>query len=890
MPLVSDNIPALIQGVSQQPGALRSTNQLEAQENCYSSPVEGLMKRPPTEHVAKVSDVAMDTALISTINRTATQRFEAIISNGAVQVFDLAGVAKTVSAVDDTTALLTGAVSVINGATFEMAKDPAETLIDFTTAGITTATVKLQLSVDGSSWADADTRTTNGTTVGITIGSTKLYMRVIVSAWTAGTITGSVTYRNFRYLLTPSAKLNIKAMTVDDFTFVVNTLTIPAMDSTLSPTRTEEGMVFVKKGEYGSVYEIDIDEVVRATYTTSTTDVLTLSTTNIATNLYNNLVVWGAAGFTFTLIGSVIWIKKTSAFKLRTVDSQGGNSLETFKGVTTKFSNLPTEAPDGFVIAVDANPETDQGRYYVTAHVTQTGVAFGPVSWQESVNAGVHTTINAKTMPYSLIHNVGDTFTWQAITWDNRLAGDETTNLNPSFIGSTINEIMFYKNRLGFCADEDFSFSETASYFNFFRTTVTQIKDTDPVDSRATNATVSILKHAIQFNKNLVLFSDQTQFELPGSVALTTKTVSCSAVSNFESLTAVRPTNAGKVINFLFSRENYVGLKELFVSLSNADNMDAEDVSAHVPSYIPTGVFSMDTSTLDNLTAILTDGDPGAVYLYKTTWKDERKVQSAWFRWNLDDYTAQGVTVLSADFIGSVLYLLVQRNSKVFLEKVQILPNRVDPFVTYVTTLDRRLNETQLSARIYTAATNSTAFTLPYPITSTEMVVATRGVVDNTGFDDVGKQLQVLNAVVGTSLVTVQGDYSVNPVWIGQRLYAQVTLSPIYHRAKPSGAIDPAAVLQLLRGSVVYSKSGPFTVSVTPRGKSISNYIFTGRIVGDSANVLGTVSLLNGKFPFAILANNENVTISINSNGYLPFHLTSVEWEGTYTKRSSGRM
>lgn len=889
MPLVSDNIPNLIQGVSQQPGALRNISQLDAQENCYSSPVEGLMQRPPTEHVAKVSDTSLSTALIHTINRTSTQRFEAVISNGLVQVFGLDGTVKTVSAVDDVTTLLTGAVAVVNGSTFEMAKDPAETLIDFTVTGITTATVKLQGSVDGVAWTDLDTRTTNGTTVGVTIGATRLYMRAIVSAYTSGTITCTVTYKNFRYLLTPSAKANIKAMTVQDFTFVVNTLTVPAMASTLSPTRTEEGLVFVKKGEYGSTYEIIVDDVVRANYTTSDTVVTTLKTTNIATELYNDLVTWGGAGFTFTLIGSVIWIQKTSAFKLRTVDSQGGNSLETFKTVTTKFSNLPAEAPDGFVIAIDANPETEQGKYYVTARVTQTGVAFGPVSWQESVAQGVATTISAQTMPYSLIRNPGDTFTWQAVTWDQRVAGDAETNLSPSFIGSTINEVMFYKNRLGFLADDDFSFSEVGSYFNFFRTTVTQIKDSDPVDSSATNITVSILKHAIPFNKNLILFADQTQFEIPSNVSLTPKTVTCDVVSNFESLSAVKPTNAGKVINFLFSRENYVGLKELFVSLSNANNMEAEEVSAHVPAYVPAGAFSMDTSTLDDVTAILTDGDPGSLYIYKTTWKDEKKLQSAWFRWNLDDYTAQGVTVLSAEFIGSVLYLLVERNAKVFLEKVQILPNRVDPYVSYITTLDRRLTDLQLVSRTYSSVTNRTTLTLPYPITSTEMMVVTRGIADNTGFDDVGKQLEIDTATVGTSVITVVGDYSVNPLWIGQRLLAQADLSTIYHRAKPSGAIDPASILQLLRGSFVYSRSGAFTVSVTPRGKSTSDHVFTGRIVGDVNNVLGTVSLLSGKFPFGILANNENVTISVHSNEFLPFHLTSMEWEGTYTKRSIGR-
>ena len=54
MPLISSSIPNLINGVSQQPPALRLASQAEAVINCLPSPVEGLKKRPPLHHVAKL--------------------------------------------------------------------------------------------------------------------------------------------------------------------------------------------------------------------------------------------------------------------------------------------------------------------------------------------------------------------------------------------------------------------------------------------------------------------------------------------------------------------------------------------------------------------------------------------------------------------------------------------------------------------------------------------------------------------------------------------------------------------------------------------------------------------------------------------------------------------
>ena len=51
--IVNNAIPNLINGVSQQPETLRLSSQATDQENGYSSVVEGLRKRPPTEFVKK---------------------------------------------------------------------------------------------------------------------------------------------------------------------------------------------------------------------------------------------------------------------------------------------------------------------------------------------------------------------------------------------------------------------------------------------------------------------------------------------------------------------------------------------------------------------------------------------------------------------------------------------------------------------------------------------------------------------------------------------------------------------------------------------------------------------------------------------------------------------
>ena len=992
MALTSSSIPNLIQGVSQQPDSLRSVSQLEAQENCFSSTVEGLSRRPPTEHIQKISSVPFDTAFIHTINRDVTQRYKMVLSNGGIQVFGLDGVQKTIAYTDENLEILPATASMVTGATFQIAAAPGETLIDFTVTGITTATVIFEASpnADMSGAVPLATVSTNGTTVGLAIGA-NLYMRARISAWTSGSVEASVTYKNVRYLLTTDAKSKMRALTVADYTFVLNTEVIPGMDTVLSPSRTKEALVFVNQGQLGSVYNTYIDGFKESTFTTSATDNTTDTTANIATNILNDLntarttclllpgtssvktgvtrkispdvgvtsvdymyggtspvgttqmqmsvdgVAWDVVaqrsvagttfgipigsyiyvrivctvytsgvingnanynwGYGFQLSGSTVWVQNllNNDFAIKVDDPQGQSGIMAFKDTTLKFSSLPAIAPNGFVIAIDPDPSNDKGKYFVQAVSRQATDTFGQVNWTESIKQGIPYSVNQLSMPYALIHNPDDTFNFKVQPWVDRLVGETTllSNPDPSFIGTPINEIMFYKNRLGFLSDENFVFSEIGQYFNFWRTSIAVIKDSDPVDSRASNITVSILKRAVIHNKNLMLFSDQTQFLIPNDVALTSKTVRCDAVSNYTSLLDVAPVNAGAGIYFMFNRESYAGMCELTVSQTDSSVYESDEVSAHVPAYIPAGVFRLANSTLADCSVVLTTGDPSAAYVYKTKSQKTNKVQSAWFRWNFADNTASVTKVLNADWIDSTLYLMIQRNGEVFLEKIRLLPNFVDANSTYVTCLDRRLTEAQITGLSYNAFLNQTTFTLPYAITSSKMVVATRGIADNTGKDVVGRILQIVSATIGGTTMIVTGNYTNNPLWIGQRFFSNAQLSTLYVRKPSPGGtgliVDSSGILQLLKGTVVYSKSGPFVVSVTPVARPTSDYIFSGLIVGDSLNIVGATNLRSGQFKFSILTNNETVKITLHSDSTLPFHFTSLDWEGNFTKRSQGR-
>lgn len=87
MSLLTLNLPALTNGVSQQPPQVRSPDQCEAQENAWASLADGLIKRPPTEAVAKLLNAPITNAYVHDINRDSSERYTVIVANGVIRVF-----------------------------------------------------------------------------------------------------------------------------------------------------------------------------------------------------------------------------------------------------------------------------------------------------------------------------------------------------------------------------------------------------------------------------------------------------------------------------------------------------------------------------------------------------------------------------------------------------------------------------------------------------------------------------------------------------------------------------------------------------------------------------------------------------------------------------------
>ena len=675
------------------------------------------------------------------------------------------------------------------------------------------------------------------------------------------------------YLAAANPAKNFRATTVADYTFFVNRTVTAQASATLSPSRPYEAIVVVNSGQYGKTYSIAINGSNKASYTTgdgsSASHATQIVTTHIAAQLSSQLTT---NGITNTYSGSVIYISSATDFTITTSDGYGDTAMYAIKDHVQRFSLLPGDAVvDGFTVQVAGDVATASDDYY-----TKFDKSSGSGVWKEAAKPGIGVGLDSSTMPHALIREADGTFTFSELDWGDRMVGDEDSAPDPSFVGRTISDVFFYRNRLGLLADEAVLFSEAGEFFNFYPTTVAQILDSDPIDYSVSHTKVSILNYAIPFNKELMLFSAQTQFSVEAGDILTVKTLAIKVATEFECSPGAAPVNMGNSLYFAVPKGDYEGVREYFIA-NTTDTEDAADVTSHVPRYIPKGVYKIAAATNDDFLCLLTTSERNAMYVYKFYWSNNEKLQSAWSKWVFPD-TDQ---ILNADFIESELFLVINRPDGLYLECLSISLGDTAPEEPYIVNLDRKV---LVPAGSGTFDGTYTTVPLLWPITDGDYLA----VVATGQPQPAGTLLEVTEGAPGYG--RVKGDFSDCDLLVGRKYLFRYKLSPLLIR-QDSGAgqkADMMGRLQVRTATVNYSETGYFQAKVTPLHRDTYTYTYTGKTLGLPSATLGTINMASGKFSFPVLSQNTTVDIELLSDSPLPCSFLSLDWEGFYVRRSKG--
>lgn len=193
-----------------------------------------------------------------------------------------------------------------------------------------------------------------------------------------------------------SAKQDIRAATIADYTFISNVKAIPDTDSTLiapaaARPASNEALVWVKAANYGQKYRVTVNSTTVVVETATAAVIVNgatvtetkISTAEIAESIKTGLA--GVSGLTIARVGSVLHLTSSSSFTVAASDARANADITAITDSVQAFTELPTIAPNGYQIEVEGDPGNKWDSYYVEFRPRAGAGTFGEGSWVETV-------------------------------------------------------------------------------------------------------------------------------------------------------------------------------------------------------------------------------------------------------------------------------------------------------------------------------------------------------------------------------------------------------------------------------------------------------------------------------------------------------------------------
>jgi len=888
MAVISKAIPTLLRGVSQASDSTKQADHCDIQDNADSNPVLGLVKRSGLQYVTNLSSSTLGNVHIQTINRDVNERYVAIFSNGNVKVYDIAGNEKTVTNRDGTAYLNTSdprnVIKTVSVADFTFVVNTSITTamdgtLSETSSNITQAVVFINQVSDKTTYSiTVDGVTVTDDTSSDSTLSTTQVATDLVSGLNSG-LTGFTIARN-------GPVIHIKKSDGSNF----------AIDGNDTQGNTHMTVVKDSVQRFTDLPTVSPNNYIVEVKGDETTDFdnyyVKFVTNNGGTfeeGQWEECVKPGIEfKFNYDTMPHVLVRQADGNFIFSRVD--GETNLLT--------SSSATYSQSGTQVTVSLNSHGFNNGASVFIHINSGNGLDGYYTVETSpANSFTYTATNSLTTSGNCTVTPAES-AYTLPKWGERTVGDLDSAPSPSFIGNKINNVFFFRNRLGFLADDNVILSRAAEFFNFFPETVLSVIDSEPIDVAASHTKVAILRSAVTIEQELILFSDQTQFVLTSSTDnLTPKSANVVVVTEFESDDDAQPVGAGSSIYYLSKRGSFSNIRE-YVYQRDLVIRESSNITVHVPKLIPSNIFKFAVSTSADVLVCLGTDEPNKLYINRWLYGQQyQKILNSWSTFTINENRS----IKNVDFIGSDLFLVIEEANGTTLEKIPFENNFTEPNATFEYCLDHKVTEATTGVSVaYDSSTDTSTFTVPYRLRANMNIVGrylgsgeTSNFVNQQGTTiplKPGQIISTTNTTNGsTATITATGDYRNSKFIIGEPYEMHYRFSQQRLTAGGSGEASGEFLsgrLQLHHFYIKFEDTGFFKVEVTPENRDTSTHKFTGRFLGAASSTIGSVNLETGSFKVPIMSRADRVNIDVKNDTFLPTKLASAEYEAMFHMRS----
>jgi len=503
-----------------------------------------------------------------------------------------------------------------------------------------------------------------------------------INVYNANTATVIYKETGHQYLQIPQGELardSFKALTIADHTFVVNTTKTVEIDTyNLISSEGYDDMAFywIKKTasvitkQYQSTTEVG--SLMRGyEYTLNGANVVGTEDTrpgqeqidlNTASLIAEEFVRVSGDSLVAASEDSICFNANFTGSDWKWSDTFGDEaSLGVWKTVEDS-SELPINMPkrlDGFLVRVSGGTSGEFDDYFLK-------YIYESKTWKEVPAPGAAYKLIGDTMPH-VLYRLGDggfTFdTFKEVADDGVTLGDsawgerDTGGLealdDPSFIGQKLNNLFFFKNRLGFITDGSIIMSQTGAYGDFFVQTLQIVLDDDPIDLAVASTDVTVLRHAVSTAGQLILFSDDTQFTVEAiDGPFTPLSAEVNALSNY---TYGKKADAVSIGNRVYFGNQVGGYSQIYsYQIAGAAIKAPEAIhrTIHVPSYIDSSLDRIVGHDVLGYVFFETTVYPRELVVLSTVDRGDQELQNAFHRWTFYK------NLVSSHVINNELYLV----------------------------------------------------------------------------------------------------------------------------------------------------------------------------------------------------------------------------------------
>ncbi len=707
---------SLLQGVSQQLPSERLVGQLTAQVNMVSDPVTNLRRRPgvlmrkswawagaDTDHVlAWFTDIAGSRVHILLNTNTGNIR---ILNESYVEEANLDGGAYLTAA--DSTRIRACAV----GDEFFLANcsiapilqytaggaDPKNSGFFYIPAGAFGKTYSVSVVYQGGTLSATYT-TPGGTGAGDAALSTPEYIAQQLYSQLSISSVGAVKFLSSAWT---GASFHVVEKNTGSATAPV-WVTVASGDI-LSMADIAAGKMRVRYtagttgGTYRITYQTQVGGVFGATAYTSDTIYVAWSEGSIdeeqvyTTLFTSNAPVSGDPNLIVAIDGPYVFLSRTGGLSVSTsigsaymIASQGG--------FVTSTGNLPARLPaaaDGYICRVGSGTAP---QYYKYVHAS--------VEWVETAKYG--SPVALSNCPISIIWN-GTAWALSQGPFEGRFAGDDTSNPAHDFMQYGISGMGTYQGRLVLMSGPLVSLSAAGEPRRFFRSTVTSVINSDPIEIGSGLNSSAAYEWCIGFQKDLILFSRMYQAVLPsGNTAVTPNTATVVPTSGHEVDTTCGPINLGRTLMYCNPRSSdFFGVMEMIPSQYTDSQYVSQDSTPHLPKYMSGRCRFAVSSGVASMAMFAPTGDKQSIMVHEYHWSGDTKDQQAWHQWTFK------YPVAAAYFVGDLSVLAFVQNGQIVLGTVDARAGAVDssgvrrPFLDLAFTAEIVANQVELPLWLY---------------------------------------------------------------------------------------------------------------------------------------------------------------------------------------------